>query len=112
MQWQIATSYFPAKYADVLDHSPSFYTGPDPARVPMDLFQLKTSVNYGSYVAAATSAAEQAWAYSEVLKYERVLDRSDPDAESQWASMTPAGNRGAAASPQQISRTAPLRVAG
>jgi hypothetical protein len=94
VQWEIPTSYFPAKYADVLDYSPSFHSSPDPSRVPMDLFELKTSVNYGSYAAAATSASEQAWAYSEVLKYERVLDKNDPDAESQWASMEPAANRG------------------
>lgn len=53
VQWEISASTAPPKYADVLRYKASWggqgfsgaAAGPDPSLVPMDLWELKTSVN-------------------------------------------------------------------
>lgn len=87
-QWEVASYSTPAKFADVLNYEPDYYRDKDPDKRPMEVWELKTSVPYGSREEAESKVAKQAYGYSQLLQ-------QGPDGSySRWPLMRRGGNTG------------------
>lgn len=87
-QWEVASYTQIAKFADVINYEPDFFRDGDPNQREMELWELKTSVAYGSRGEAETSASEQAYGYTELLK------QGPEGAYTRWPLLRRASNTG------------------